>query len=210
MVVSKRDTVYSFAMPKLKRAPLESLRPTQLTVGMIEVEVKRRRLASLSAKARAEFLAAHPMPAVVGPEERLYITDHHHLARAALEARVTEACFTVEADLSSLLPAKFWVEMNKQSWVHPLDGNGVRHSYSFIPKHLRMLEDDVYRSLAGLVRDAGGFKKTGAAFVEFVWADFFRRNVAIEEVIGDFPAALRQAKRLAKSPLAKRIPGYCG
>jgi hypothetical protein len=100
--------------------------------------------------------------------------------------------------------------MNRNSWVHPLDRNGVRHSYSFIPKRLKMLEDDVYRSIAGLVRDAGGFKKTGAAFVEFIWADFFRRNVAIEEVIGDFSAALRQAKRLAKSPLAKRIPGYCG
>jgi len=209
-VVSQRHSVYSLAMPKKRRAPLDSLRPTQLTVGMIEVDAKRKRLASLSAGARQEFLEAHPIPAVIGPKERLYITDHHHLARAALEARLTEACFTIEADLSSLRTEKFWAEMNKNSWVHPLDRNGVRHDYRFIPKRLTKLEDDVYRSLAGFVRDAGGFKKTGAAFVEFVWADFFRRNLAIEEVEADFRSAVREAKRLAKSPLAKRIPGYTG
>ena len=150
------------------------------------------------------------MPVVIGPAYRLYITDHHHLARAALEARVKEACFSVEADFSSMRPEKFWLEMNKRSWVHPLDENGVRHSYSFLPENLKKLVDDVYRSLAGFVRDAGGFRKTDAAFVEFVWADFFRRNIAIEEVTSDFRGAVRHAKRLAQSPLAKRIPGYAG
>jgi hypothetical protein len=197
-------------MSKLKRAPIQSLYPTQLTVGMLEVEVKRKRLIELSPEQREAFLEAHPMPVVIGPAYRLYITDHHHLARAALEARVKEACFSVEADFSSMRPDKFWLEMNKRSWVHPLDENGVRHSYSFLPESLKKLVDDVYRSLAGFVRDAGGFRKTDAAFVEFVWADFFRRNIAIEEVTSDFRGAVRHAKRLAQSPLAKRIPGYAG
>ena len=100
--------------------------------------------------------------------------------------------------------------MNNRSWVHPLDENGVRHSYSFLPGSLKKLTDDVYRSLAGFVRDAGGFRKTDAAFVEFVWADFFRRNIAIEEVTANFLGAVRRAKRLAQSPLAKRIPGFTG
>ena len=197
-------------MAKLKRAPIKSLFPTQLTVGMLEVEVKRRRLTELSPDGREAFLEAHPMPVVIGPESRLYITDHHHLARAALDARVKEACFSVEADFSSMGPKKFWLEMNKRSWVHPLDENGVRHSYSLLPGSLMKLVDDVYRSLAGFVRDAGGFRKTDAAFVEFIWADFFRRNIAIEEVTSDFRGAVRHAKRLAQSPLAKRIPGFTG
>ena len=197
-------------MSKLKRAPIQSLHPTQLTVGMLEVEVKRKRLAILSPEGRNAFLEAHPMPVVVGPEERLYITDHHHLARAALGARVKHACFAVEADFSSLTPKKFWAKMNKCSWVHPLDEHGVRHDYRFIPGHLGKLIDDVYRSLAGFVRDAGGFRKSDAAFVEFIWADFFRRNIAIEEVKSDFRRAVRHAARLARSPLAKRIPGYTG
>jgi hypothetical protein len=195
-------------MPKLKRAKIKELRPTQLTVGMLEVEVKRKRLAALSDEARKEFLEAHPMPAVLGPEGEVYITDHHHLARAALEAKVEEACFEIVADFSRLAVKEFWRAMDKRSWVHPLDEHGVRHTYSFIPTRLDRLTDDVYRSLAGFVRDAGGFKKVDAAFVEFIWADYFRRNVAIEDVRADFKAAVRRAKHLARSPHAKRIPGY--
>ena len=197
-------------MSKPKRAPIRSLFPTQLTVGMLEVEVKRSRLVKLPPEEREGFLEAHPMPVVIGPEERLYITDHHHLARAALEARVKMACFNVEADFSSMSLKKFWAEMNKRSWVHPLDENGVRHRYHHLPGSLKRLVDDVYRSLAGFVRDAGGFRKTDAAFVEFIWADFFRRNIAVEDVTADFRAAVREAKRLAQSPLAKRIPGFIG
>ena len=55
-------------MPKLKRAKIKDLRPTQLTVGMLEVEVKRKRIAALSDTAREEFLKAHPMPAVYSPK----------------------------------------------------------------------------------------------------------------------------------------------
>lgn len=197
-------------MAKLKRARIKDLRPTQLTVGMIEVEVKREHLRSLSPKDREAFLEAHPMPVVIGPEGRLYITDHHHLARAALEAKVELACFEVEADLSSRRPEKFWRDMNKRFWVHPLDQHGVRHRYQHIPATLDKLVDDVYRSLAGFVRDAGGFRKTGAAFAEFIWADYFRRNIAIEDVKADFAGSVREAKRLARNPRAKRIPGYKG
>jgi hypothetical protein len=199
-------------MPKsrFKRAPIKVLRPTQLTIGLLEVEVKRKRLESLSPDDRETFLEAHPMPVVIGPKGKLYITDHHHLARAALDARVKAACFQIEADYSSLRPDKFWRAMNKRSWVHPLDQNGVRHRYDHLPSDVSKLEDDVYRSLAGFVRDSGGFMKTTAAFAEFIWADFFRRNIAIEDVREDFAAAVRQAKRLAKSAHAKRIPGYKG
>ncbi len=197
-------------MAKLKRAFVKSLYPTQLTVGMLEVEVKRRHLLQLSPDEREAFLEAHPMPTVIGPDLKLYITDHHHLARAALEARVKEACFSVEADFSALPLKRFWTEMEKRSWVHPLDENGVRHTYHHLPGSLKRLVDDVYRSLAGFVRDAGGYRKTDAAFVEFIWADFFRRNIAIEDVTANFREAVRRAKRLAQSPLAKRIPGFTG
>jgi hypothetical protein len=195
-------------MPKLKQAPIKSLYPTQLTIGMIEVEAKRKHLASLSPKEQREFLEAHPMPVVIGPGRRLYITDHHHLARAAMEAGVVSGYFTVDADFGSHKPEEFWQKMDENSWVHPLDQNGVRHHYACIPAHLSQLIDDVYRSLAGFVRDAGGYEKTRTAFAEFIWADFFRRNVAIEDVNADFQRAVRRAQHLARSRLAKGIPGF--
>jgi len=69
--------------------------------------------------------------------------------------------------------------------------HGVRHYYSAIPHHLQDLVDDVYRSVAGYVRKAGGFDKTRTAFAEFVWADFFRRSLPIELVRTDVAAAVR-------------------
>jgi hypothetical protein len=193
---------------KLQHAEIKSLCPTQLTVGLLEVEVKRKRLAALSPKDQGEFLKDHPMPVVIGPGKKLYITDHHHLARAAFDLKISESCFDVDEDLSSMTQDKFWVEMDKQSWVHPLDHNGVRHRYEAIPKTLDKLTDDVYRSVAGFVRDAGGYDKTHTAFAEFIWADFFRRNIAIEDVTEDFKGAVKRGIELARSPMAKRIPGF--
>jgi hypothetical protein len=86
----------------------------------------------------------------------------------------------------------------------------VRHIYSRLPARLAELIDDVYRSLAAYVRNAGGYEKTGKAFAEFIWADFFRRNVAVEIVTGDFEAAVRAAVPLARSRRAKGLPGFKG
>jgi hypothetical protein len=197
-------------MSKIQEASLKDLRPTQLTVGLIVVHDKRKHLEGMSASDRQSFLKAHPMPAVIGPQGRLYITDHHHLGRAALDAAIATACFEVEADLSKYSVEAFWKEMNDNQWVHPLDQNGVRHVYTMIPDSLGKLVDDAYRSLAGYVRDAGGYDKTPTAFAEFVWADFFRRNIAVETVHADFQTAVRAGISLAHSKFAKNIPGYNG
>jgi hypothetical protein len=195
-------------MPKLQHAPIISLCPTQLTVGFLEVDAKKKKLQALSPKDQAAFLAAHPMPVVLGPGQRMYITDHHHLARAAYDLKISQACFEVEGDLSTLSQDIFWIHMDKESWVHPLDQHGVRHRYESIPRTLDKLVDDVYRSVAGFVRDAGGYDKTHTAFAEFIWADFFRRNIAVEDVLENFAGAVKQGQLLARSPIAKRIPGF--
>jgi hypothetical protein len=121
---------------------------------------------------------------------------------------VPRGFFEVEADLSKCSMEAFWKEMNENLWVHPLDENGVRHHYPMIPDKLDKLVDDVYRSLAGYVRDAGGFDKTPKAFAEFIWADFFRRNIAVETVRSDFPTAVQAGLSLAQSKWAKNIPGF--
>ncbi|MGA2399909.1 MAG: ParB-like protein [Steroidobacteraceae bacterium] len=195
-------------MSKIQLAPIISLCPTQLTVGLLEVEAKKKHLQTLSAKDQSAFLAAHPMPVVLGPGQRMYITDHHHLARAAYDLKIAQACFEVEDDLSTLSQDIFWIHMNKESWVHPLDQHGVRHRYDSIPRTLDKLVDDVYRSVAGFVRDAGGYDKTHTAFAEFIWADYFRRNIAVEDVLQDFADAVKQGMALARDPMAKRIPGF--
>jgi hypothetical protein len=193
---------------KIKEATIQTLRPTQLTVGMIEVLDKKNHLAAMKPAEQQDFMQAHPMPAVIGPRGALYITDHHHLARAAIEAGVATGCFLVEDDFSSSQTDDFWTRMDQNLWVHPLDQNGVRHYYSAIPSRLQDLIDDVYRSLAGYVRNAGGFDKTPTAFAEFVWADFFRRSIPVEDVKADFHSAVGTALPLAHGRLAKGLPGF--
>ncbi len=197
-------------MAKIEESSLHQLHPTQLTVGMIVVKDKCAHLTALSPKHRGEFMREHAMPAVKGPGGRLYVTDHHHLGRAALEAGVATAFFQIDGDLSDCSSDDFWKQMEKNQWVHPLDQNGVRHYYTHIPDQLGGLIDDVYRSVAGYVRDAGGYDKVPEAFAEFVWADFFRRSIAIELVRENFHEAVTHAMKLAKSHRARNIPGYNG
>ena len=88
--------------------PLKELRPTQITVGMREVLEKRRRWREKHGKKAGKFLASHMIPVVLGPMERPYVTDHHHLARALCDEGVKEVATTVVLDLSRLDPDAFW------------------------------------------------------------------------------------------------------
>jgi len=70
--------------------------------------------------------------------------------------------------------------------------------------------DDPYRSLAGELRQVGGYAKDTAPFSEFLWADFLRRQVGRKLVETQFDEALKQAMQLAKGPDADYLPGWCG
>jgi hypothetical protein len=189
---------------------IRRLRPTQITVGMIEVHDKRARLESLKKHEQQELLAAHPIPAVWGPDDKLYITDHHHLGRACSEAGIETGFFWIEADYCKVPIAQFWPKMDTAKWVHPIDQNGTLRGFEDIPDHLEKLHDDPYRSLAGYVRNAGGYDKTPTAFAEFQWADFFRPRVVIGPTRAEFEACVERAVKLATSPEAAQLPGYKG
>jgi len=194
-------------MPKLHEVEIHRLRPTQITVGMIEVRDKRAHLEALKKHEQQAFLQDHPIPGVWGPDGKLYITDHHHLGRAASEAGVETGFFTVEDDFSKVPIALFWPKMSAAHWAHPIDQHGQVQGFDAIPNHLEKLIDDPYRSLAGYVRDAGGYEKTGP-FCEFAWADFFRSRVTIGPTHADFMNAVATALSLAASPEAAGLPGY--
>ena len=197
-------------MPNLHEVEIHRLRPTQITVGMIEVQDKRDKLRGMKKSEQRDFMQAHPIPAVWGPDGHLYITDHHHLGRAASEAGVDTGFFLVEEDFSKLPIAQFWPKMQAAQWVHPIDQNGEPREFQDIPDHLEKLVDDPYRSLAGYVRDAGGYEKTPTAFAEFLWADFFRPRVPIGDTRPQFHASVNDAVKLAVSPVAAHLPGYKG
>ena len=190
-------------MSKLYEIKVHRLHPTQITVGMAEVLEKKTQLAELHSDRLRDFLADHPMPAVEGPDDKLYITDHHHLARAIVDAKLPSGFFLVEADFSALALDQFWLAMARNSWVHPYDEHGVLLTFADIPNKVDNLKDDPYRSVAGFVRNAGGYQKTAAAFAEFQWANFLRARVAIDLVQGSFTIAVDQGIALAHSEPAQ-------
>ncbi len=196
--------------PILKPVLIADLRPTQITVGMREVKQKRKELRARGDKKIGKFLGNHMIPVILGPGKRHYVIDHHHLSLALHEEGLAQVLTTVVADLSQLSQDEFWTFIDHRSWVHPYDDKGRRRDFSKIPKSVTDLKDDPYRSLAGELRQTGGFAKDTTPFSEFLWADFFRRRIGRKSVERDFPAALKQAIKLAKSQEAHYLPGWCG
>jgi hypothetical protein len=198
--------------PILKPIAISQLRPTQITVGMQEVEAKRaawRKREDDADKAGA-FLRQHMIPVVLGPKGRPYVTDHHHLARALHEEGVEHVLTTLVSDLSRLEPDAFWVVLDNRGWMHPFDDKGRRRGYDAIPRAIADLVDDPFRSLAGALRRAGGFAKDTTPFSEFLWADFLRRRLERKLVERHFADAVGEALRLARSRDADYLPGWCG
>lgn len=195
--------------PRLHPVPISALRPTQITVGMREVEAKRRRWREYR-KNKEEFLGTHVIPVIRGPKDHYYLIDHHHLVLALHREREKNIAVTVVADLHKLDMDAFWVYVDNRGWIHPFDEEGRRRAYSDIPKKITDLADDPYRSLAGELRRTGGFAKDTTPFSEFLWADFLRRRIKRKLVDNDFSNAMERALHLAKGPDAGYLPGWCG
>lgn len=196
--------------PRLHPVAISDLRPTQITVGMREVEMKRIHWRAERETKGADFLGRHAVPVVIGPKQRLYLIDHHHLALALHLEGEPQVLTTEVADLSRLGKDEFWSVLDNRCWMHPFDAEGRRRGKEEIPRRVSGLVDDPYRSLAGALRLAGGYAKAEAPFSEFLWADFLRRRIKPDLVERFFPKALRKAVDLARTREAEHLPGWCG
>lgn len=194
--------------PLLSIAP-SKLRPTQMTIGMAEVRAKRAQWAEPGKKKRKQLLATHWFPGVLGPKQKVFIVDHHHLGLALLEKEVKAVPVIIQRDFSWLEPKMFWRTMELNRRVHPNDERGVRVGYDAIPSTLNKLVDDPYRTLAASVRESGGYTKDAIHYAEFMWAEFFRRCMKLAR--GKVEArTLQDALLLAHSHVAAFLPAWAG
>src|SRR5260370_34234669 len=155
--------------------------------GMREGKEKRKRFREhwkehKSKKKQREFLGRHMIPVVLGPDQRNYVVDHHHLARALHEEGVKDILVTVIADLTMVDRDAFWGVLDNRRWVYPYDAKGERRHFKDIPKTVADLKDDPFRSLAGELRRVGGFAKDTTPFSEFLGADSPRRGLPRKNV----------------------------
>ncbi|MGB9026591.1 MAG: ParB-like protein [Rhodomicrobium sp.] len=203
-------------MLQMVRAPLShpidiaELKPTQMTIGLKEVETRAAKLKALAQEDGEKLVRKHVIPVVKGPKENYYVIDHHHLCRAMLLAGSTQVSVIVVLNLVRLEKDAFWVFMDNSGLVHPFNDEGKRCDYHDIPKSIAEMTDDPFRSLAGAIRRKGGYAKDTTPFSEFLWADFLRRRFARKDVENNFEATLAAALDLAKKSDADFLPGWCG
>ena len=111
------------------------------------------------------------------------------------------------ADWSSLELKEFWRKMDANGYCWAIDSEGHRRPYSAIPKHVRELTDNVWRSLARAVR-GHAFSNEDTPFQEFIWGDYFRTFMSERLLEQDFELAKRVATSVAHLPEAEDLPGY--
>jgi len=216
-----------------------ALTPTQNAVGFDEVNDK---VARYSAKKQADlkdYLIVHPVPVVIGNGGKFYLTDHHHLAnalwktaegknKAGIDTGNARVAVTVLHNLANLKDYHFWKAMQEARLVYLYDhyGGGPIRPKDLLP-HVKDLLNDPYRGLAWAIRSRYGYHKDPHPFAEFLWADFFRIRIIIDNwilkdkisgtdvLISNLPEDQRKdlidsAMQWAKSPEARGMPGYIG
>lgn len=225
------------------RLSLNQLKPTQNAVGMDEVKAKADKIAAMDAKKLADYLLQRVIPVVIGNPPKgagddpacYYLVDHHHLAAAmwkALKDPDAQVFAEVRCNWLPLTGNRFWKAMVRNNWVYPFDGLGAGPTSPALLKPFVMdLDNDLYRSLAWVVREGYGYVKDAEnpTFAEFRWASFLRGRVIFDEQLttekdpmaltladiqqadpDDYAAKLALARYLASSPEAAGLPGYVG
>ncbi|KAA0176465.1 hypothetical protein FNF27_02161 [Cafeteria roenbergensis] len=157
------------------------IRPTQALVGMEEIRCKTARYASMGSSDLQKYWGKHIVPAVVGIEGDLFITDHHHSALALwLADRKSDdrlVVLNITDDLSaSPTLGLFWTAMLERDllWLFD-DKDGAPMHPNLLPTKLTRMVNDPYRSLVWGVRNNGGYGAVeGSSYQDFLYAQFLR------------------------------------
>jgi len=203
----------------------DKARPTQLLYGRLASKCKSEIFEKLKHEDDIEaFLEENPVPAVVGLNGELFITDHHHLLRSYLDAdlktkssdRVVKV--NVIENWSNLDENTFWSQMKANNYAYLYDSQG-REDLKNLPTDVTGLKNDPFRSLSYIVRVHGGYQKSKTFFAEFVWGNFFKSIAQFAELskysdkkakeeLGFVKNILKDALSVAHSSGASNLPGY--
>src|SRR3954470_1242007 len=193
-----------FAFVKIKRTqPILCLKPTQFSVGVLEIEHKVVKVRRLSKKKLAKLVRSKPVPVVVAPWGDLFVIDRHHFLNVCWHLNIHRVRIEVVKDYSrsKMSYRQFWQRMQDENCVHLYDqfGEGPREPL-YLPHDIRGLADDPYRSLAWMVRKEGAYENSDEPFAEFRWANFFRsKGLLSKHGRRGFVPAVKTGVRLART-----------
>ncbi|MGL6310748.1 ParB-like protein [Aeromonas veronii] len=189
---------------------IDALHPTQRGVGQIQVDETQATLAGMSAKQLDKLMKKKEIPVVIAPDGSYWLVDRHHLTKALWQQGVKDARVKVIGRLQD--KANFWSQMQNNHWAWLKDEKGQPLTPEQLPTSIDKLPDYPYRTLAGLLQNAGYFRKDKQVyFVEFAWASWLGKQMQwIPVDSANLAARLQQAKRLACGSDASDLPGYPG
>ena len=189
---------------------VRDLHPTQFTVGYWEIDERAKKVTSKSGKKLLKYLEEHVGKIVVGPGGDPYIIDRHHLACIMLRTGASATIFaTIEANFKTATVDSFWKEMIAHKWVYLYDGHGKGPlDPRQLPKKIKDLEDDPFRSLSWAVRERDGYHESEEAFAEFSWANFFRKKLVNDNSNANMEQLIKEALKICHMPEASGLPGY--
>lgn len=179
---------------------VEQVTPTQPSVGLQAVWERTEKIEKKYRKNKlATYLKEKVAPVVIGPGQKYYILDRHHLSLALYLAKIPHEQkllhARVLANFSQMDQQQFWNELKKRNWVY-LKRRGVDINVSELPQKVTELRDDPYRSLARLAEKKGLFQKEDRPYIQFEWAQQLRDKIKIPD--DQMPKTKAELKALLK------------
>jgi hypothetical protein len=192
------------------RLALSKLKPTQSAIGRREVEKLKLELTEMAKDPEVlkEYLKSKRIEVVIGPGGKYHIVDGHHHATALAELGMGPGYLKIVDNLSNKSEAEFWRTMKSRKWVRLRGPNGEAISVSQLPKHVKHMKDDPYRSLSGTMAEVKAFKNKALPFMEFSWADYLRKRIPLSLLQSDWDGAVVMATRFSLDPEADKLPGF--
>ncbi len=77
---------------------------------------------------------------------------------------------------------EFWQQMKENNFVYLKKQDGSEINPKDLPRKIEELQDDPFRSFAYFFRDFGGYDKVSIPFLEFMWGDFLRKKMSLDEI----------------------------
>lgn len=191
----------------------DMMHPTQPSISKMEAQHKIDKMIKMSKKELVKYLKKKEIPVIIGPNNKFYLIDRHHLLYALWELKISHFWVKIIADYSNDTLSNFLIRLKANNWVYLVDNNGKEiKSFHEIPNHISIMPDNLYRSLSWKVRELGHFHKTEVPYAEFMWGDAFRTATNNGLNINNFDTMIQKSiEAIQQKPnLFKNLPGYIG
>lgn len=192
---------------------LNKLHPTQAFIGHDQIPFKVKKIEKKYKKEKlTSYLEKKWTPAIIGPDNKYWIIDHHHLSYALLHSKVPESkkglFIKVIFDWSNDNWSYFEEKMTANLFLYLKDDKFEAINFNNLPKDIKSLNDNPFRSLAYFAREKGCFKKVNIPFSEFLWGEYFYKQGIRIKPKNNYKLPLKLALKLCKEDAARDLPGF--